>query len=186
MNTVVAPKIEALTWSPDQLLAVFGLRGTLRYHFNIPMATPSNNQVKEMPFKAYMALRTRLAWEVLRAIGNRKPAKPIDQAFLVVRRYGVGSLDWSNCTGGLKPLEDVLVLPRMARDPRMATKRKGGESNPNGLGLIYDDDRAHMPIHPWVEQLPAKRGEAFTEVMIYELAPLVASDTGSEVEQAVA
>lgn len=185
MDTVVAPKIEALTWSPEQLLAVFGLRGTLRYHFTIPMLTPSNNQVKEMPFKAYMALRKRICWEVLEAIGGRKPAQAINQAFLVVRRYGVGSLDWSNCTGGIKPLEDVLVLPRAARDPGVAIKQKG-ESNPNGLGLIYDDDREHMPIHPWVEQLPAKRGQGFTEVMIYELVPLVAKGAEAEVEQAAA
>ncbi len=171
MNTAVQPKTAPLAWSPEQLLAIFRLHGALRYHFTIPLQTPSNNEVKEMSFWAYKALRKRIAWEALRAIGGVRPEKPIEQAFLVVRRYCAGSLDWSNCSGGIKPLEDALVLPRALRDPGVARKRRG-ESNPDGIGLIYDDDRAHMPIHPWVEQLPAKRGDGYTEVLIYELTPV--------------
>ena len=157
----------------------WGVQGSvLRYRLVLPQQTPSNNEVKEMHFHAYKALRKRIAYEVLMAIGGRRPEKAIDQAFIVVRRYCAGSLDWSNCTGGIKPLEDALVLPRSVRNPAMARKRKG-ESNPSGLGLIYDDDRAHMPIHPCVEQLPAKRGEGYTEVLVYELermAPEASAD----------
>lgn len=162
-------KSTPLSWSPERLLDIFGMRGELRYQFVIPMQTPSNNEIKEMNFWAYKALRKRIAFEALKAIGGKRPDKPIDKAFLVVRRYCVGSLDWSNCSGGIKPLEDALVLPRALRDPGVAKKRRG-ESNPDGLGLIYDDDRVHMPLHPWVEQLPAKRGEGRTEVFIYELS----------------
>ncbi len=165
-----ALKSMPLSWSPDKLLGIFGMKGVLRYQFTIPLQTPSNNEIKEMSFWAYRALRKRIAYEALKAIGGRRPNKPIEQAFLVVRRYCAGSLDWSNCSGGIKPLEDALVLPRALRDKGVAKKRRG-ESNPDGIGLIYDDDRAHMPLHPWVEQLPAKRGEGYTEVLVYEISP---------------
>ena len=161
-----------LSWSPQRFLEVFGEKGTLRYQFTIPLQTPSNNEVKEMHFRRYAALRKRIAYEVLKAIGGMRPERPIERAFLVIRRYCAGSLDWSNCSGGIKPLEDALVLPRRLRSPKMMLKRRG-EPNPDGLGLIYDDDREHMPLHPWVEQLPAKRGCGYTEVFVYELQSVV-------------
>ncbi|KWT86107.1 hypothetical protein APY03_3811 [Variovorax sp. WDL1] len=43
------------------------------------------------------------------------------------------------------------------------------DKNPDGLGLILDDNPKAMPFPPFVRQLPAKRGAGRTLVQIYEL-----------------
>jgi hypothetical protein len=134
----------------------------LRFSFEIPEATPSNNVIKGMHFHAYKTLRRRWRMEVLVALGAIRPVMPLDTAFLVVTRECTGSgLDWDNAYGGLKPLLDCLVAP--------------SAKNPDGLGLILDDSPKHMPYPPFVKQLSAAKGKSRTKVEIFEIPKPIVS-----------
>ena len=91
-----------------------------------------------------------------KALYGSKPVSPLQQAALVVERHCAGELDWDNAYGGLKPLLDCLV-------------RKTSR-NPDGLGIVVDDSPRHMPYPPFVQQVPAKRGEGKTVIAIYDLS----------------
>lgn len=127
----------------------------LVYELHLPEATPSNNAIKGMHFQVYKNLRN--AWQrmVIVALDGQRPGAPIARTALEVERHCSGSLDWDNAYGGLKPLLDCLVAP---------SKR-----SPDGLGLVLDDNPKCMPDAPVLRQLPAKRGQGFTLVRIYEL-----------------
>ena len=92
---------------------------------------------------------------VLSALKGGRPAAPIQRARLVIIRHSAGFLDWDNALGGLKPLLDCLVS---------ASKR-----NPDGLGLIADDNPIAMPEPPYMRQQTCRRGQGHTECYIYEL-----------------
>lgn len=135
--------------------------GVLVYSFEIDEATPSNNTLKNAHFRVYQGLRRR--WrgmveasleEAGHGLGADAPA-PLASCRLEIDRHSVGSLDWDNAYGGLKPLLDCLVQP--------------SARNPDGLGLIADDSPKHMPSAPVVRQLPAKRGAGRTAIRIYDL-----------------
>lgn len=131
--------------------------GTLRFRLEIPKAYPSNNEIKGMNRHVYKGLRRSWCLEVLVALGKNRPTKPlVTPYFLLITRECSGSgLDWDNAYGGLKPLLDCLVLP---------TKR-----NPDGLGVVTNDDLKHMPFPPFVVQVPSKINQSKTTVDIYEL-----------------
>jgi len=132
------------------------LQGVLRYELHLPWQTPSNNTIRELHHFAYKKLRQTWCEAVLAGIGLRKPAAPIERAFLVViRECEGGGLDWDNVYGGLKPVLDCLVSP--------------SARNPSGLGLIRDDSPRHMPFPPFVIQKSSKRGLGKTTLLIYEL-----------------
>ncbi len=78
--------------------------------------------------------------------------------FSLERHSAGGGLDWDNSYGGLKPLLDCLVSPSAC--------------NPDGLGLIVDDNLGNMPLPPFVKQLPAKPGQDRTIVRIYDASTL--------------
>lgn len=130
--------------------------GDLVYHLVLPEQTPSNNEIKDMHYHAYKALRRRWHYWVLEALKFRRPAAPLEMAGLVVVRYCAGALDWDNAYGGLKPLQDCLVLP---------SKR-----NPDGLGLVQDDSPRFMPYPPFVRQVKVRPDHGRTEVFIYRLS----------------
>jgi len=92
---------------------------------------------------------------VLSALKGVRPAAPIRRARLVIIRHSAGFLDWDNALGGLKPLLDCLVS---------ASKR-----NPDGLGLVENDDPVAMPYPPFMRQEKCRRGHGHTECFIYEL-----------------
>lgn len=123
----------------------------------LPEATPSNNVVKGMHYRVYQ--KERQAWKqrvlcALNAAGYKLPADPIPLCHLEIERHSAGGgLDWDNAYGGLKPLLDCLV---------QASKR-----NPDGLGVIADDNPQAMPRAPTLTQHPAKRGEGRTVVRVY-------------------
>jgi hypothetical protein len=119
-------------------------------------ATPSNNVIKDLHFQAYKKLRQAYAAKVLAALGGRSPAAHVEVAGIFIARHSVGSLDWDNAYGGLKPLLDCLVAP--------------SARNPSGLGILLDDKPANMPEPPYVRQLKAKRGEGYTEVFVFDVA----------------
>lgn len=137
-------------------LGVWQVKGGLRFELFLPMETPSNNVIKGMHFHAYKHLRRQ--WRLLVQAGLKgiKPSQPVGQAFIVVTRACAGGgLDWDNAYGGLKPLLDCLVVP----SPR----------NPDGLGLIVDDNPRNMPYPPFVRQEAAKPGQGRTCLQIYEI-----------------
>lgn len=135
-------------WMPQNL--------TLRYELELAVETPSNNVIKGMHFQAYRSLRRDWQRLVLAAIGRTRPATPVARAYLVITRECAGQgLDWDNAYGGLKPLLDCLVAP--------------SSKNPDGLGLITDDNPKAMPYPPYLRQLPAKVGQGRTTVKIYEI-----------------
>jgi hypothetical protein len=137
-------------------LDVWNLKGELRFELSLPVETPSNNIIKGMHFHAYKHLRRQWRLMVLQALGDSLPDQPLRKSFLVVTRECAGSgLDWDNAYGGLKPLVDCLV----SRSVR----------NPDGLGLIEDDNPKSMPYPPFVRQRPAKPGHGKTTLQIYEL-----------------
>jgi len=89
------------------------------------------------------------------ALKGVRPAAPIQRTRLVIIRHSAGYLDWDNALGGLKPLLDCLVI---------ASKR-----NPDGLGLIFDDNPNAMPEPPYMRQEKCERGHGHTECCVYEL-----------------
>ena len=142
--------------SAETGLVVWNQKGELRYELSLPVETPSNNVIKGLHFHAYKHLRRQWRMMVQAALGGQLPEQPVERSFLVVtRECAGGGLDWDNAYGGLKPMLDCLVAP--------------SAKNPDGLGLILDDNPRAMPFPPFVEQVSAKRGEGRTRVRIYEL-----------------
>lgn len=130
--------------------------GTLRYTLALPVETPSNNVIKGMHFHAYKHLRRQWRQMMQQALANTPPGAPIEKAFLVVvRECAGGGLDWDNAYGGLKPMLDCLVKPSVR--------------NPDGLGLVVDDNPKNMPYPPFVRQRGAKPNQGKTTVYVYEL-----------------
>lgn len=134
-------------WQPE---------GVLRYELVLPLETPSNNVIKGMHFQAYKQLRHAWRMMVKAALKGKAPEAPVGQAFLVVvRECAGGGLDWDNAYGGLKPVLDCLVAPSVR--------------NPDGLGLIVDDNPRNMPYPPFLVQMKAPLGQGKTTIQIYEL-----------------
>jgi hypothetical protein len=128
---------------------------------DLPEATPSNNTIKGQHYRVYA--KTRATWKGLVAgalqMGTNGPPLMVERCFISIERHSAGGgLDWDNAYGGLKPLLDCLVAP----SPR----------NPDGLGLIRDDNPRAMPLAPALLQLPAKRGQGRTVVRIYDASTL--------------
>lgn len=138
----------------------------LCYTLTLEGASPSNNEIKGMHFHVYR--KTRKAWQlkVQQAMSTYNIEKPIDNAYLVVERYCSGAgLDWDNAYGGLKPILDCLV--------------SASNKNPDGLGIILDDNPKNMPYPPYIIQRSAKRGEGQLVIKIYRIVP---DDTGVDGE----
>ena len=131
----------------------------LRYTLEVPLPTPSNNQIKNLHFREYSNLRqtwAQLLLEALRTQGHNPPYTPIQKAWLSIDRHCAGSgLDWDNAYGGLKPVLDCLT-------PKKRT-------NPNGLGLINEDNPRCIPWAPQLRQLSAPMGMGFSKIHIYEI-----------------
>lgn len=129
------------------------------YRFELEGASPSNNAIREMHYMTYRKVRREWQAQVIHALAEagRMRAAPVTPAILVVERFSAGQLDWDNAYGGLKPLLDCLVQP--------------SARNPDGLGLIVDDNPKAMPFPPIVRQLDAKRGAGKTVLSIYEYSP---------------
>ena len=125
-----------------------------RLALEIPLQTPSNNEIKEMHHFVYKALRQKWKKLLWAAAAGRSQA-PLKRSWLVIERHCAGDLDWDNVYGGLKPVLDCLVVP---------TKR-----NPDGLSFVENDNPKAMPFPPLVLQCPAPRGKGKTIIHIYEI-----------------
>lgn len=127
----------------------------LVYTLELPVETPSNNTIKGMHFHAYKKLREDWKFMVAGALGDQPTQAALEQAHIEIDRHCSGALDWDNAYGGTKPLMDCLVQP--------------SNRNPNGLGLIVDDNPACIPSAPVLRQFKTKRGQGRTVVRIYSL-----------------
>lgn len=126
------------------------------YELLLPV-TPSNNVLRGMHYHEYRNLRRKWRDSVLQALRGQKPMRPLQRACLFIeRRCSGGGLDWDNAYGGLKPLLDCLVLPTLR--------------NPDGLGLIVDDNPENMPAPPLVSQQSASPGKGSTLLKIFDIA----------------
>jgi hypothetical protein len=127
----------------------------LRHELVLQDSSPSNNTIKGMHPQVYKKLRNAWKQKVVAAVGTA-PDTPIDKAFLIIERYCAGSgLDWDNAYGGLKPILDCLVRP--------------SARNPDGLGIIEDDNPANMPFPPYLIQKPAKMKQGRIIIKVYEI-----------------
>ena len=133
----------------------WGVSGELKFQLELPCETPSNNVIKGMHFQVYRTTRRTWRLMVQAALKGVRPAAPLEKSAIVVVRHCAGDLDWDNAYGGLKPVLDCLVL--------------SSTRNPDGLGLIIDDNPKAMPYPPYVQQRRAKRGEGRTQIYIYAL-----------------
>lgn len=132
----------------------------LMYTLELPEATPSNNIIKGMHFFVYKKTRSMWKARVLQTLTDQGIAldsiEPIKKSFLSIYRFSAGNgLDWDNAYGGLKPVLDCLVV--------------GTDKNPDGLGLIFDDNPKSMPYPPFVQQFSSKRNNASSIIQIYSL-----------------
>ena len=102
---------------------------------SIPIVAPSLNQQKRMHFAAYGRMRARFAMEIWAALGGRIAAlraNPMAFARITITRHNTRGLDYDNWVGAAKPIIDVL--------------RPVSTTNPNGLGIIEDDDASHVAV----------------------------------------
>lgn len=126
------------------------------FDFELQGETPSNNVIKGMHYRSYRTLRRQWQLKVFcEGLKGRRPAQCVARTALVIDRYCAGELDWDNAYGGLKPLLDCLVAP--------------SKQNPDGLGLILNDNPTAMPFPPLLYQLRAPRGEGRTRIRIFDL-----------------
>lgn len=141
---------------PDvEQMKAWGWDGELKFELALPAETPSNNVIKGMHYHVYKTTRRNWRLMVQAALKGFRPEKPIEKAGLIIVRSCSGQLDWDNAYGGLKPMLDCLVVP--------------STRNPDGLGLILDDNPVAMPFPPFVKQVKGKPGHGTTTVFIYEL-----------------
>lgn len=130
----------------------------LKYTLELPVETPSNNEIRGLKFWEYKEVLRAWQARVFQALGCRTPAKPLNEVFIYIERRSSGTLDWDNAYGGLKPLLDCLVMP--------------STRNPCGLGLIKDDSPTHVPHPPYFRQLKAPKEKGSTLVQIFDISNL--------------
>jgi len=126
------------------------------YQFVIAEPSVLLNKWQRMHWAARSRYTIRWEWLVLNAI-KRKPTKPLDVAWVHVERgsYGIPP-DPDGLVGGLKPLLDILTLPR-------ASKK-------HGLGLIVDDSPDHLK-RLTAHSIKTRKGEGYTKITIYRPRP---------------
>lgn len=119
-------------------------------------ATPSNNVIKGMHFRVYQKERRNWRGRVFEAANKAGwSGSMVERCYLHVQRYSAGAgLDWDNAYGGLKPVLDCLVSP--------------SARNPDGIGIIKDDNPSSMPLPPFLQQFPGKRGAGRTVITVYD------------------
>jgi hypothetical protein len=129
----------------------------LAFVLHLDEASPSNNTIKAMHFRAYKKLREDFSAKVKAALDDAEAPHLEHSALFIVRR-SAGTLDWDNALGGMKPILDCLVQP--------------SARNPSGLHIVQDDNPKNMPYPPFMRQLPAKRGEGSTEIYVFSVDPV--------------
>jgi hypothetical protein len=102
------------------------------YTITIPAILPSLNVQRRMHYAEYAKMRRSWSWQVWAALNGKMPDMPLPFARITITRSAPKLLDFDNYVGAQKPLIDIL--------------RPVSEHNPNGLGLIEDDDESHLVV----------------------------------------
>jgi len=122
----------------------------------IPEPTVLLNVWTRMHFRKKATYLRKWQWLVLSANQGKKPDIPVRECWIHVKRGNPKPFpDLDGLMGGLKPLLDVLVCPRMR--------------NPYGLGFIQDDSQEFLQKLT-AESVQTKAHEGFTLVEIYQRA----------------
>lgn len=127
--------------------------------FRLSEPTPSLNEVNRMRarhWSVYSKHQKRLAETVAAAISPAVLAihRPYQRARLTIIRHGMRLLDADNLWGGVKGLQDLLLV-------RSAT-------HPHSFGIVVDDDPAHLVLA--VEQVRVlRRADRGTLVTVEEM-----------------
>lgn len=127
----------------------------LVYSLRLPEPTILLNRWTRMHHRQKTRHISTLQWAVLTAYDGR-PIRALAQCWIHVKRGNPRPFpDLDGLIGGLKPLLDVLVLPR-AR-------------NPYGLGFIQDDCQSVL-CKLTAESVVTPRRQGYTQVDIYQPA----------------
>jgi hypothetical protein len=100
--------------------------------FTLSKPTLLLNQLVRMHWTARGRYQRALAEEIASLVPHIPGRQPLQHAVVTVERRSVGIGDQDGVIGGLKPMIDCLLV----RSTR----------HPTGLGLILDDDPAHMTL----------------------------------------
>lgn len=129
----------------------------LVYRFRVPEPIVLLNVWTRMHFRRKASYMKQWQWLLLEA-NKGKPRIVVHQCWIHVKRGNPKPFpDLDGLIGGLKPLLDVLVCPRLR--------------NPYGLGFIKDDSQDFLQKLT-AESVQTKPHEGFTEVEIYRPAPM--------------
>jgi hypothetical protein len=109
----------------------------------IPMPTPSLNQLRKMHFHAVKRLRDRYTVILRTHATALNRAGPYQFRRVIIERRGVRALDYDNLVGGCKPLVDALCR----------------------AGLLWDDAPKHCQIQYTQTKVPAKSARTVVVVM---------------------
>jgi len=128
-----------VVWEPDRIA------------FTIPRAFVPLNVLLGMHWRARKRYAGGLSAEVAGLIRGSPSREPMLKARVTITRYGMKVPDRDGLYGGAKPLIDLLLVY--------------SDTHPHGLGLITDDDPAHLDLIVNAEKAP-KRAEVRTHVLI--------------------
>jgi hypothetical protein len=132
--------------------------------FTLPAPTPLLNRTIGKNYHAAKAAKRKMAFAILAACDNRRPAEPFQRAHIRVERHSIGTPDYDGLVGGMKSLLDCLTLPGK---PRFQGS-KVVVSHPYGLGFIVDDAPTFITLEP-VAVRARKRVDQKTVVIIREI-----------------
>jgi hypothetical protein len=127
-------------------------RWELVYALRLPVPTVLLNEWTRMHFRTKKRYMEKLGWMVI-AANRGKPQTPLHTCRIHVERGNPKPFpDLDGLIGGLKPLLDVLVCPRLR--------------NPHGLGFIKDDSQDFLK-ELTAQSVQTKPHEGYTLVKIY-------------------
>lgn len=131
-----------------------------RIQITLAEPTPTLNSTLRMHWRDLRRYERALAWEVRLALGGNRPSAPLQRARLTIERRSHGIPDEENAIGGTKWLVDTLLVPQR-RGKRMLHRC--------GLGLIVDDDPAHL-VREFRSVRVSRAAEQCTVVTIEDIA----------------
>ncbi len=122
--------------------------------FTLPEAILSGNRLLRMSFIDRMKYARAMSTEIARQIPVTRYA-PIERASVTIVRHALRLLDHDGLVMAAKPLVDCLMAY--------------SKTHPTGLGIVVDDDPAHISVS-YHQELVRKRVEQRTDVRIERVA----------------
>jgi len=148
----------------------------MTWALRIETIPPSGNIIKRMKWPVYAKLLRQWFWLVRAAPGFIDTPEASCRRKLTISLHGKNSRDRDNLYSSMKPVIDVLRPSKHEEGYIKSGPRKGEYWSRHriGLGLIQDDDTAHLELV--VQQLPLPRGQ--NPYLVLELQDL---PTGQDV-----